>query len=170
MHSIVCAPIESWLLCTQKPANVLINANCAVKIADFGLARVLIPVTLNPAPVPAVLATDAAASPSADDAGPPPPPPQLSISHTTHVVSRHFRAPEVILKDHYDLKIDVWSAGCIFAELLSFFHAPGHTEHLFPGRFDSSFGENVPFNAGSPNTKEHDQLNGKEATTRVRSG
>jgi serine/threonine protein kinase len=38
-----------------------------------------------------------------------------------HVVSRWYRAPEIIigLKD-YDKKVDVWSAGCILADLMRF--------------------------------------------------
>ena len=39
---------------------------------------------------------------------------------TKHVVTRWYRAPEVILaQDTYTLAIDIWSTGCIFAELLS---------------------------------------------------
>lgn len=39
---------------------------------------------------------------------------------TKHVVTRWYRAPEVILaQETYNLKIDMWSVGCIFAELLS---------------------------------------------------
>jgi mitogen-activated protein kinase 1/3 len=38
---------------------------------------------------------------------------------TSHVVTRWYRAPELILiEKNYDDKIDVWSLGCIFAELL----------------------------------------------------
>ena len=38
---------------------------------------------------------------------------------TSHVVTRWYRAPELILIEKlYDGKIDVWSLGCIFAELL----------------------------------------------------
>lgn len=38
---------------------------------------------------------------------------------TSHVVTRWYRAPELILiEKNYDSKIDVWSLGCIFAELL----------------------------------------------------
>lgn len=37
---------------------------------------------------------------------------------TRHVVSRWYRAPEVILiEKNYTNKIDIWSAGCIAAEL-----------------------------------------------------
>jgi mitogen-activated protein kinase 1/3 len=36
-----------------------------------------------------------------------------------HVVTRWYRAPEVILiEKEYGPAIDVWSAGCIMAELL----------------------------------------------------
>ncbi|KAG4172541.1 hypothetical protein ERO13_A11G001900v2 [Gossypium hirsutum] len=35
----------------------------------------------------------------------------------SYVQSRSYRAPEVILRLPYDKKIDVWSLGCIFAEL-----------------------------------------------------
>lgn len=39
---------------------------------------------------------------------------------TKHVVTRWYRAPEVILaQETYNLKIDMWSVGCIFGELLS---------------------------------------------------
>lgn len=38
---------------------------------------------------------------------------------TSHVVTRWYRAPELILiEKDYDSKIDVWSLGCIYAELL----------------------------------------------------
>ena len=39
---------------------------------------------------------------------------------TKHVVTRWYRAPEVILMEQeYDKTLDVWSVGCIFAELLA---------------------------------------------------
>ncbi len=46
---------------------------------------------------------------------------------TEYVVTRYYRAPEVMLSSHhYSKKIDVWSVGCAFAELLS-------KKYLFPG-------------------------------------
>lgn len=38
---------------------------------------------------------------------------------SSYVQSRSYRAPEVILGLPYDQKIDIWSLGCIIAELLS---------------------------------------------------
>ena len=38
---------------------------------------------------------------------------------SSYVQSRSYRAPEVILGCKYDYKIDIWSLGCILAELLS---------------------------------------------------
>ena len=40
---------------------------------------------------------------------------------TTHVASRWYRAPELILtKKDYDAGIDMWSLGCILGELIKF--------------------------------------------------
>jgi dual specificity tyrosine-phosphorylation-regulated kinase 2/3/4 len=44
----------------------------------------------------------------------------------TYIQSRFYRAPEVILGLDYGLPIDMWSTGCILAELYT-----GHP--LFPG-------------------------------------
>ena len=35
----------------------------------------------------------------------------------TYIQSRYYRAPEVILEIGYDYKIDIWSLGCVLAEL-----------------------------------------------------
>ncbi|GMS99164.1 hypothetical protein PENTCL1PPCAC_21339, partial [Pristionchus entomophagus] len=45
---------------------------------------------------------------------------------TAYVVTRYYRAPEVVLKLEYTEKMDIWSIGCIFAELIT-------KEVLFPG-------------------------------------
>ena len=57
---------------------------------------------------------------------------------TRHVVTRWYRSPELILLLDYSTAVDMWSAGCIFAELLQMVPAPGSdaapTAPLFPGR------------------------------------
>lgn len=46
--------------------------------------------------------------------------------HYTYIQSRFYRAPEVILGSRYSMSIDIWSFGCILAELLT-------GQPLFPG-------------------------------------
>jgi serine/threonine protein kinase len=47
--------------------------------------------------------------------------------NTPYIVSRYYRAPELILGSHlYDFSVDIWSAGCIVFELMT--RTP-----LFPG-------------------------------------
>ncbi|KAH7331643.1 hypothetical protein KP509_20G045300 [Ceratopteris richardii] len=82
-----------------KPKNVLANADCKLKICDFGLARV----AFNDAP--------------------------STIFWTDYVATRWYRAPELCgsFFSKYTTAIDIWSIGCIFAEVLS-------GKPLFPGK------------------------------------
>ena len=53
------------------------------------------------------------------------------------MVVRRYRPPEIILlSGYYDNKIDIWSLGCIFAELLFLQENYENFEeiHLFPGK------------------------------------
>jgi len=43
----------------------------------------------------------------------------LTRQLTKHVVTRWYRAPELILIQPYTTAVDIWSLGCILAELLS---------------------------------------------------
>jgi serine/threonine protein kinase len=73
-----------------KPANVLIDDQCQITICDFGLARCMI----NQ-------------------------PTTSKRRLSTHISSRWYRSPEIILtQESYDSKIDIWAMGCIMAELL----------------------------------------------------
>eukprot|EP00735_Rhodelphis_limneticus_P015118 TRINITY_DN9278_c0_g1::TRINITY_DN9278_c0_g1_i1::g.13289::m.13289 TRINITY_DN9278_c0_g1::TRINITY_DN9278_c0_g1_i1::g.13289 ORF type:complete len:471 (+),score=49.41,sp/P42525/ERK1_DICDI/60.68/3e-153,Pkinase/PF00069.20/1.4e-75,Pkinase_Tyr/PF07714.12/1.3e-34,Kdo/PF06293.9/7.8e-07,Kinase-like/PF14531.1/1.5e+02,Kinase-like/PF14531.1/0.048 TRINITY_DN9278_c0_g1_i1:124-1413(+) len=83
-----------------KPSNLLLNGNCDLKICDFGLARGF-------------------EGHSSDDYNPP---------LTEYVATRWYRAPEIMLsRREYTKSVDIWSVGCIFAELLG-------RRALFPGR------------------------------------
>ena len=86
---------------------------------------------------------------------------------SVHVASRWYRAPELILiEKNYTESIDVWSVGCIFAELMMMMKENASTfmdrQPLFPGKscFPLSPGKNkVKVNEyGFPNEKA-DQLN-----------
>lgn len=82
-----------------KPSNLLINGNCELKIGDFGMARCIS---------------------------------SSQIDHVTYmteyVATRWYRAPELMLSlQGYTRAIDIWSVGCIFAEMLG-------RKQLFPGK------------------------------------
>jgi mitogen-activated protein kinase 7 len=73
-----------------KPGNLLVNADCELKICDFGLAR-------------GVLQS----------------PQQNGGFLTEYVATRWYRAPELMLSFRsYSKAIDMWSVGCILAELI----------------------------------------------------
>lgn len=74
-----------------KPGNLLVNADCELKICDFGLARGI--ATISDSQDPGFM--------------------------TEYVATRWYRAPEIMLSYRsYSKAIDIWSVGCILAELL----------------------------------------------------
>lgn len=108
-----------------KPANILVNQDCSVKICDFGLARA----------IGEELTRASFGSPrdgeERDGRD------RRQKRHLTgHVVSRWYRAPELILlQETYTSAIDVWSMGCIYAELLGMLEGTKSEDRgpLFPG-------------------------------------
>lgn len=86
-----------------KPGNLLIAVDGTLKLADFGLARV-------------VATSDG----------------DVYDRMTHEVATRWYRAPELLFGARsYDGGVDVWAAGCVFAELLA-----GSATALFPGTGD----------------------------------
>jgi mitogen-activated protein kinase 15 len=82
----------------MKPSNLLLNSDCLMKVADFGLARSL---RASPATGAMLDSTD---------------PPQPL---TDYVATRWYRAPEILLgSTRYGKAVDMWSLGCIFGEIL----------------------------------------------------
>lgn len=74
----------------MKPSNILLNSECLVKVADFGLARSLA---------------------QTEEDG------QLVL--TEYVATRWYRAPEILLgSTKYSKAVDMWSVGCIVGELV----------------------------------------------------
>lgn len=69
-----------------KGANLLVNNEGVLKMADFGLANVCTPGHKKPL--------------------------------TSRVVTLWYRPPELLLgSTDYDVTVDLWSAGCVFAEM-----------------------------------------------------
>lgn len=67
---------------------------------------------------------------------------------TEYIATRWYRPPEVLLEwDTYDKSIDVWSIGCIFAELLE-------RKPLFPGKDTSEQIELIITILGTPRIEE----------------
>mmetsp|Transcript_9963 Transcript_9963/g.21911 ORF Transcript_9963/g.21911 Transcript_9963/m.21911 type:complete len:421 (-) Transcript_9963:206-1468(-) len=101
-----------------KPANCLVNQDCSVKICDFGLSRAL--------GGEMAMHNDIYSSSKAV--------PKRQL--TGHVVTRWYRAPELILlQENYTTAIDLWSVGCIYAELLGMLEGTRCEDRgpLFPG-------------------------------------
>lgn len=74
-----------------KPSNVLLNSDCHVKMADFGLARSI-------------------AQLHSEEGNP---------VLTDYVATRWYRAPEILLSScRYTTGVDMWACGCILGELI----------------------------------------------------
>merc|ERR1719229_1714566 len=103
-----------------KPANCFVNQDCTVKIGDFGLSRAIGGEQLHLHPHPhtprAEEGEECAPNASAGAVPQVPHTQRLKKNLTGHVVTRWYRAPELILlQENYTESIDVWSVGCIYA-------------------------------------------------------
>ncbi len=87
---------------------------------------------------------------------------KLTKELTRHVVTRWYRAPEVILmNEFYSYSIDMWSVGCIFAELLSMmeenFPDPFSRVPLFPGKSCYPLSPGTAINENSMSKEEREK-------------
>ncbi|XP_013145968.1 PREDICTED: mitogen-activated protein kinase 1-like [Papilio polytes] len=110
-----------------KPSNLLLNTTCDLKICDFGLARV--------------------ADPDHDHTG----------FLTEYVATRWYRAPEIMLNSKgYTKSIDIWSVGCILAEMLS-------NRPIFPGKHYLDQLNHILGVLGSPSQEDLDCIINEKA-------
>ncbi|KAF6004859.1 hypothetical protein F1559_003145 [Cyanidiococcus yangmingshanensis] len=118
-----------------KPNNIMINELCDLRVIDFGLARL-------------------AYNQQEDMA-----------CWTDYVATRWYRAPELIMSysSRYSAAIDIWSAGCIFAELLN------HGEPLFPGVNSFHQLELIVKLLGTPNEESIAKVRNPKAKQHLRS-
>jgi len=106
-----------------KPDNLLVNGDCLLKIADFGLAR--------------------SVDQLQNEEGSP---------MTQYVQTRWYRAPELLFSlIDYDTKVDIWSAGCIFAEMVM-------RRQLFPGREAAMQIKMLVYYLGTPEAEVMDKI------------
>lgn len=116
-----------------KPANCLVNQDCSVKICDFGLSRAI--GVEDQQHLEALPNTPRGTGEAASGAVVPHTQ-RLKRHLTGHVVTRWYRAPELILlQESYTEAIDLWSVGCIYAELLGMLEGTKTEDRgpLFPG-------------------------------------
>ena len=130
-----------------RPANILANKNCDLKICDLGLDH-------GP-----IKEDDNSVKKLIDD-------PSLPVELTNEMIyddskrelnekliGRWYRAPEVILSpDDYTKAVDIWSIGCIFAELLG-------RQPLFPGDNYLDELQKIISVLGSPNESDLEFIN-----------
>lgn len=116
-----------------KPSNILVNANCDLKICDFGLARI------QNGNNNSSLLTQGNGENNEQD------------FMSEYVTTRWYRAPEVLLTSgQYGPELDIWSIGCIFAELIL-------RKPLFPGKSTLNQLSVINEKIGSPT--DHDLRN-----------
>jgi len=113
-----------------KPSNILINSDVNIKICDFGLARSLLLGKEGSLPV-----------------------------LTDYVATRWYRAPEILLgSTKYSKAADVWSVGCILAELLL-------GKAVFPGTYTLNQLNKVLEITGKPSKEDISALQSDLANT-----
>jgi len=116
-----------------KPSNLLLNTTCDLKVCDFGLARV--------------------ADPDHDHTG----------FLTEYVATRWYRAPEIMLNSKgYSKAIDIWSVGCILAEMLI-------NKPLFPGKHYLDQLNHILDWLGSPIKEDLDCIKNEKAKSYLKS-
>jgi mitogen-activated protein kinase 1/3 len=119
-----------------KPANVLANKVCDLKICDLGLGRAEV--------------TDEHEKNNNNNN-------EKKIELTEYVITRWYRAPEVILcPSEYSKAVDIWSIGCIFAELLG-------RQPLFPGDHYLDQIQKIISVLGTPKEEDLEFINKQEA-------
>ena len=89
-----------------KPGNILVNLNCDLKICDMGMAKLITSKVNNDGDL------------------------------TDFVITPWYRPPEMVMRygiEKYDSKVDMFSAGCVLAEMLRqkpLFQSKGEEEQV----------------------------------------
>ena len=138
-----------------KPANILANKNCDLKICDFGLDhgkikdddKTVLNLIENPS-----LPIEYSNNIIYDDS-------KRELNDRN--ISRWYRAPEAILSpDDYKKPVDIWSIGCILAELLG-------RQPLFPADNNLDELQKIISVLGSPSESDLEYINDTKIKTFV---
>ncbi|KAL3905654.1 MAG: hypothetical protein SGPRY_010838, partial [Prymnesium sp.] len=117
----------------MKPTNLLLNRDCELALADFGLARFM----------PGLSERRGGGLPIGEEQ-----PSGKAGQLTKYVVTRWYRAPELLVQNkRYDAKVDMWSVGCILAEVIG-------AKAIFPGKDSLHQLRLVVETMGTPSTEE----------------
>lgn len=126
----------------MKPSNLLLNSECLMKVADFGLARSLITTDSEPSKKEGPH-TQLPNNPYYIDGNP---------MMTDYVATRWYRAPEILVGSlTYDTPVDLWSLGCIFGEMLG-------GKPVFPGSSTLNQIEKIGEAVGPPSGEDVESL------------
>eukprot|EP00316_Scyphosphaera_apsteinii_P008378 CAMPEP_0119333476 /NCGR_PEP_ID=MMETSP1333-20130426/85250_1 /TAXON_ID=418940 /ORGANISM="Scyphosphaera apsteinii, Strain RCC1455" /LENGTH=454 /DNA_ID=CAMNT_0007343555 /DNA_START=27 /DNA_END=1388 /DNA_ORIENTATION=- len=123
----------------MKPTNILLNRDCELALADLGLAR--------------HMQTSPMRSPQADRPN--------NGRLTKYVVTRWYRAPELLVQNQrYNEAVDMWSIGCILAEVIG-------AKALFPGKDSLHQLRLIVELLGAPSKEELAQIENEQAARYV---
>lgn len=109
-----------------KPANILLKESCDLSLCDFGLARY---VEENS---------------------------EVQKGMTEYVVTRWYRAPELVLTHEYSNAVDLWAVGCIMGDLLG-------RKVMFPGKDFKHQVEIICEILGKPQPKDYGHVKSARA-------
>lgn len=109
-----------------KPANILLKESCDLAICDFGLARYY------------------------EETG------EKQYAMTEYVVTRWYRAPELVLTHEYTNAVDLWAVGCIMGDLLG-------RKVMFPGKDFKHQVETICAVLGKPSEDDYAHVSSNRA-------